>query len=150
MKYQPREEVVDHAVSQKVTLQLCTRCGRRPDGLDETRGPYQTTLGKWDAPFIALSMREFEGRGEDAHKKGLEPQPDPVLYVSPKEWRALVANAGNAKARRRWRRRNLPNTQRPTEGQEQWARTRLRGEWQLPIHFNTGGSQIGLKGEVLP
>ena len=71
MKYKPREEVVDHSVSQRVTLQLCMRCGRRPDGLDETRGVYETTIGKWDSPFITLSMREFDGRGAEAHKKAM-------------------------------------------------------------------------------
>lgn len=44
--------------------------------------------------------------------KGLESEPVPVFYLSPEAVGFWKANGGNAKARRRWRRRNVPNTQR--------------------------------------
>lgn len=44
--------------------------------------------------------------------------------VSEETYQFWKASAGNAKSRRRWRRRDIPNSQRPAVGQEQWARTR--------------------------
>ncbi len=67
MKYEDRKEVVTHSVPQRVTLILCTRCGARPDGLDDTRSPWNDTLFGWGAPHVLLSMVPFQDRTQDAH-----------------------------------------------------------------------------------
>lgn len=59
----------------------------------------------------------------------------PLVYVSPREYREIVAAlGGNAKARRRWRRRNVPNTQH--------ERAKTAAAWSKAIagtaaHFET-------------
>lgn len=72
MRYEERKEVVTHATPQQVTLVLCTRCGARPDGLDETRSPFTEHLASWNAPHIHMEIREPADRTRAANADALD------------------------------------------------------------------------------
>jgi hypothetical protein len=58
-----------------------------------------------------VTFQEFVEAVKKAADVGLE-ESAPAFHINPETYRLWKANTGNAKARRRWRRRDIPNTQR--------------------------------------
>jgi hypothetical protein len=63
---------------------------------------------------------------------GTVPVPVGQIHINPETYRMWKANSGNAKARRRWRRRNVPNTQKLRHAEDVIWRERVEPMQRVP------------------